>query len=95
MGRQAGYDLGMEALSQSIAIRAATPDDDAALWRLAHRDSRPLPAGPLLIAIVGQEIVAAVSQETGEAIAEPFRPTRHIVMALRDLASVQRPRRAA
>ena len=76
----------MDALSKSILIRAAQDGDGPALWRLAHRDSRTGPCGQLLLALVDDEIVAAVSKETGEAIAEPFRPTSHLVMVLRDLA---------
>ena len=46
-------------------------------WRrLAELDSRPIPAGDLLIAETGDELVAALSLDTGAGIAEPVPPHR-------------------
>jgi hypothetical protein len=65
--------------AESIAIRRATPDDDVALRRLAVLDSaRPL-AGDVLIADVEGEPRAAIEITTGATIADPFRPSAHLV----------------
>jgi hypothetical protein len=66
-----------------ITIRRAYPDDRDALVRLAALDSRRLPPGELLVAEVHGEIRAAVSMDTGTAIADPFRPAAAIVRLLR------------
>jgi hypothetical protein len=67
----------------SITIRPAFPDDAEALRRLAERDSKALPDGELLVAMVGDEARAAVSVETGGVIADPFHPTAELVAMLR------------
>jgi hypothetical protein len=68
--------------SPDISIRSATPDDYTALWQLAALDDRPLPRGPFVVAEVGGEIIAAVSGDTGEAVADPFRRTAQAVALL-------------
>ena len=65
-----------------ISIRSATADDYTALWQLAALDDRPLPHAPFVIAEVAGEIIAAVSRDTGEAIADPFRRTAQAVALL-------------
>jgi hypothetical protein len=62
------------ALDQ-VAIREAQPGDMPALLRLAELDSRPLPAGQLLVAVAGGRITAALSVEDGAVIADPFMAT--------------------
>ncbi len=78
-----------------LKLREATADDAAALHRLARLDSRGRPpAGRLIVAEDGGEVVAAVAVETGDAIADPFRPTAAIVALLRLRANpVSRGRR--
>ena len=67
-----------------LKLREATADDAAALHRLARLDSRGRPpAGRLIVAEDGGEVVAAMAVETGDAIADPFRPTAAIVALLR------------
>jgi hypothetical protein len=63
----------------SITIRAAGPEDVEALHRLAQRDSRPVPEGRLLVALVDGEARAAISLASGETIADPFHPTEELV----------------
>ena len=63
----------------SITIRAAGPEDVEALHRLAQRDSRPVPGGELLIALVDGEARAAISLASGETIADPFHRTEELV----------------
>jgi hypothetical protein len=67
----------------AVKLRPATCVDDAALERLAQLDSARVPAGRLLVAESAGELRAAISLETGHAIANPFVPSAHIVDALR------------
>ena len=71
---------------EPISIRMASGDDDAALRRLAGRDSAAVPAGPLLVAEVGGELRAAIALERGAVIADPFRHTGELVALLRTRA---------
>ena len=65
-----------------LAIRQATADDAEALARLAALDSRPVPAGNVLLALVDGDPVAAVELETGAVVADPFTPTADLVELL-------------
>jgi len=56
--------------------------DEPALRRLAELDSRRVPAGEVLVAAVGGELVAALSVDGTAAIADPFRPTLGLVRLL-------------
>lgn len=79
--------------AESIAIRRATESDRVALERLAALDSaRPL-TGEALIAEVGDEPQAAIQIATGTTVADPFRPTAHLVELLGVRASRLRERR--
>ena len=73
-----------------VSIRLACARDTPALQRLADRDSRPLPAGDLLVAEVAGELRAALSLATGESVADPFHPTAALVELLRLRASQSR-----
>jgi hypothetical protein len=79
-----------------ITIRFAYPDDTPALRDLATLDSKPVPGGPLLVAVVAGELWAAVGI-TGEGppIADPFRYTAELVTLLQERAHrlTRRPRR--
>jgi hypothetical protein len=67
-------------LSPTVVIRAARGSDGPALRRLAELDSREhVPAGNLLLAESDDELVAALSLDTGERIADPFRRTADVV----------------
>lgn len=77
--------------AQQIVIRADRPDDAAAVEIVRQRDTRPLPEGPLVLAEVDGEIVAARSLTTGEVIADAFRPTAHLVTMLEMWAGRLRP----
>jgi hypothetical protein len=67
----------------ALTIRRATADDAFAVKRLAAIDSAAPPTGDLLLAEMGEELWAAVSLDTGAAIADPFRPSGDIVDLLR------------
>ncbi|HEY2260600.1 MAG TPA: hypothetical protein VGH45_12840 [Solirubrobacteraceae bacterium] len=70
-----------------FTIRFASPEDDAALRRLAALDSQPLPPGPLLVAEVAGELWAGISlTDEPRAIADPFRHTAELVVLLRERA---------
>ena len=86
-----GVDPYSMTSAQDIAIRPARLDDSVALWSLAALDDALVPAGPLLVAEAGGELVAALSIATGEAIADPFRRTADALELLR-LRSHQVPR---
>lgn len=74
----------MTAITTPITIRLATPDDESGLIRLAALDSaEAVPAGRVLLAEVDGELHAALSLEDGSAIADPFRPTLHVLELLR------------
>ena len=66
-------------LAPTVIIRAARGSDGPALRRLAELDSRPVPAGELLVAESNDEMVAALSVETGARVADPFRHTADVV----------------
>jgi len=66
-------------LAPTVLIRAARGSDGPALRRLAELDSRELPAGELLVAETDDELVAALSVDTGERVADPFRRTADVV----------------
>jgi hypothetical protein len=80
LGEQASSMTSSATLSTAIlAIRPATAADAGALIRIAALDSRPVPQGDVLLAIVDGEPVAAVEVETGAVIADPFVPTADLV----------------
>lgn len=66
-----------------ITIRTARSTDADALRRLAAVDSQTLPAGDLLVAEVGGDIVAAYDPRSARALADPFLPTAGAVDLLR------------
>ncbi|MEA2438810.1 MAG: hypothetical protein QOH76_234 [Thermoleophilaceae bacterium] len=68
----------METTAPRIAIRPATEADSPMLLRLAALDSAAAPRGPVLVADIGGEVVAARSLSGARSIADPFRPTAEI-----------------
>jgi hypothetical protein len=79
LGHAAGYRR-----SPAVTIRWATPDDARRLDILAALDEAPLPPAPLLLALVGEELWAALSPGTGAMVADPFRPTLEVAALLRE-----------
>jgi hypothetical protein len=73
--------------SGSIVIRPARAADEEAVRRVAQRDSRAVPDGDLLIAVIDGEVQAAIALDGGDVIADPFRRTEELVrlLALRSL----------
>jgi hypothetical protein len=73
----------------ALTIRTASAADAFALKRLATIDSAAPPTGDVLLAEMGDELWAAVSVDTGAAIADPFRPSGDLVDLLRFRAGRQ------
>jgi hypothetical protein len=67
----------------TLTIRVADTADGLALRRLAVLDSSDPPTGEVLVAEVGDELWAALSIDSGEAVADPFRPSGDLVELLR------------
>jgi hypothetical protein len=65
-----------------MIIRRTTPDDTAALRRLATLDSKRPLESDALVAVVDGELLAAVSLTTDEVVANPFKPTADLVAML-------------
>jgi hypothetical protein len=77
--------------SSPLVLRSATSADTADLERLAALDSaRPL-EGDVMLAFAGGEMRAALSLESGRAVADPFWPSADLVGLLRAAAG-DRPR---
>jgi hypothetical protein len=68
---------------QNLTIRRAAPADEFAVRRLAALDSAFPPTGDVLLAEMGDELWAALSVDTGHAIADPFRPSGDLTDLLR------------
>ena len=79
----------------SLTIRHAIAADEADLTRLAALDSSRVPSGELLVAELDGHLVAALSVDTGAAIADPFEHTAAIVDSLRSQARASRAPRPA
>ena len=75
----------------SITIRHARPEDEDGLRRLAERDSAPLPQGQVLVALIGDELRAAIPVGGGGTIADPFHPTAELLRLLTARAEQLRP----
>jgi hypothetical protein len=67
----------------TIILRIADHADAGALNTLAELDSRSVPTEPVLVAEIDGRVQAALGVTSGEAIANPFRPTAHLVELLR------------
>lgn len=71
-------------MNENIRIHRQGPGDGdrEALVRLAERDSAAPPTGPVLVAEVDGEPMAAVPLDGGPAIADPFHRTAELVALL-------------
>jgi hypothetical protein len=70
-------------LWQGLTVRLATSADRVALARLADLEEAAAPAGPVLLGVVMQRPVAALSLRDGRVIADPFTPTADLIELLR------------
>lgn len=78
----------------SLTVRAFLPEDTDAVRLLAALDGKHVPNGPALVAEVDREVVAALPLDGGQALADPFRPTAHLVELLKVRAEQLRVRAA-
>jgi hypothetical protein len=69
--------------ANSYSIRLATDADADALRRLAQLDSQPPLEGSVLVGELHGEPVAALSLADDRTIADPFRPTAHVLATMR------------
>jgi hypothetical protein len=86
-----------EALSETVLLRLCCVRDDHELDRLSQLEGRDAPTGRHVVAEVGGVVVAALPLEGGEMLADPFRPTAHLLPLLEVRAKqlrTERPRRA-
>ncbi len=78
-----GKEHRIAAWSSTITLRLAEACDIPALQRVAELDSRRFPAGPYLVAERDGRIEAALSLQTHELVADPFRRTAELCELLR------------
>ena len=74
-----------------LTVRAATRRDGEAVRLLAALEGVPMPSGPMLVIEVHDDVVAALPLDGGRALADPFRPTKHLVAMLKLRAEQLRP----
>jgi hypothetical protein len=68
---------------KNLTIRRATAADEFAVRRLSALDSAFPPTGDVLLAEMGGELWAALSIDSGHAVADPFRRSGDLVELLR------------
>jgi len=77
----------MTTTASSITIRPAGPADARSIADLAQLDSQRAPTGDVLMAFHDDQPVAAISVDSGQVVADPFRPTISTVELLRTSAA--------
>jgi hypothetical protein len=75
--------ISLPDTTESIVLRLATDVDAPTVRRLAALDDAPRLSGPVLLALVDGEPVAALALDDGRVVADPFRLTAHAVALLR------------
>jgi hypothetical protein len=65
-----------------LTVRAATQRDSEAVRLLAALEGVSMPRGRVLVAQLGDDVVAALPLEGGGPLADPFRPSAHLVELL-------------
>jgi hypothetical protein len=83
----AGRSRPVPPTAEAVALRLCSVHDDAALERLAVLEGRPVPRGSFVLAEVDGTVVAALPLAGGAVLADPFRPTAHLLPLLRLRAS--------
>jgi hypothetical protein len=92
-GRAARRGRPISSPEAPVALRPVRDDDHGAVARLAALDSRPAPTGEVLLALVDDRPVAALSLEDGSVVADPFAPSAGAVELLQVRAErLQAPR---
>lgn len=79
---------------EPVIIRPAVAADRPAIEQIAALESKPAPTGRPLVAITGGRIEVVLDPDTGEALADPFRPTERTVRLVRAYAESELGRAA-
>ena len=77
-----------DVAADAVVLRRARPSDARALTRLAALDDAAPLAGEALVAEQDGELRAAISLQSGRAIADPFHHTADLVTLLRGRAAL-------
>ena len=72
-----------DSVAPTVALRMAERDEAPVVRRLAALDDSPALEGPVLLAVMDGEPVAALSLLDRRTVANPFLPTRDLVQLLR------------
>ena len=72
-----------EVSDGDVSLRLGRVSDDVILQRLAALEGRMAPQGRHLLAEVEGAAVAALALAGGEFLADPFRPTAHLLPLMR------------
>jgi hypothetical protein len=84
-----------EPAPETVVLRLCTVRDDAALERLAQLEGRPAPRGRFVVAEVDGAVAAARPLLGGAPLADPFRPTAHLLPLLElRAAQLEQPERS-
>ena len=67
---------------EPVVLRLSRIQDDVALDTLGRLEGRPVSAGCYVVAEIAGEIVAALPLDRGTPLADPFRPTAHLLPLL-------------
>jgi hypothetical protein len=70
------------AAAEGVLLRLCCVGDDPALERLAQLEGRPTPTGRQIVAEVDGALVAALPLAGGAPLADPFKPTAHLLPLL-------------
>jgi hypothetical protein len=68
--------------SEAVVLRLCSVWDDDALERLSKLEGRPVSSGRHVVAEVDGKVVAALPLGSGVLLADPFRPTAHLIPLL-------------
>jgi hypothetical protein len=86
-GRAAARSRRLRAASpifwEGLTLRLATSADRPALAHLAELEQSSRPPEPVLLGVVMQRPIAALSLSDGSVLADPFAPTAELVELLR------------
>ncbi len=70
------------APAETVVLRLCSVHDDEVLDSLAQLEGMPSPSGRFIVAEVDGVLVAAYPLGHGSALADPFRPTAHLIPLL-------------
>jgi hypothetical protein len=75
-------DMNPLLKDDGLTVRAATQRDSEAVRLLAALEGVPMPGGAVLVAQVGDDVLAALPLDGGRALTDPFHPSKHLVAML-------------